>query len=78
MKDGFYDKLEFLLQGQRNTYFIGGLMAFELTERNSSYALELVRKHFSTDNPEPSYPYIKVMKMHSAHFNNTWIVFTLI
>ncbi|KAL0418546.1 UNVERIFIED_CONTAM: hypothetical protein Sradi_1268100 [Sesamum radiatum] len=42
MKDGFYDKLEFLLQGQQNTYYAGGLMAFELTERNSSYALELV------------------------------------
>ncbi|KAL0437251.1 UNVERIFIED_CONTAM: Long-chain-fatty-acid--AMP ligase FadD28 [Sesamum radiatum] len=40
-------------------YYAGGLMAFELTERNSSYALELVRKHFSSDNPEPSYPYVK-------------------
>ncbi|KAK6138364.1 hypothetical protein DH2020_027893 [Rehmannia glutinosa] len=59
MKDGFYDKMEFLLQGQRNTYFVGGLMAFELTERNSSYAMELVRKHFSNNNPEPNYPYVK-------------------
>ncbi|KAL0461006.1 UNVERIFIED_CONTAM: Long-chain-fatty-acid--AMP ligase FadD28 [Sesamum latifolium] len=59
MKDRFYDKLEFLLQGQQNTFYAGGLMAFELTERNSSYALELVRKHFSSDNPEPSYPYVK-------------------
>ncbi|KAL2236346.1 UNVERIFIED_CONTAM: Long-chain-fatty-acid--AMP ligase FadD28 [Sesamum indicum] len=59
MKDGFYDKLEFLLQGQQNTYYVGGLMAFELTERNSRYALELVRKHFSSYNPEPSYPYVK-------------------
>ncbi|KAL6502972.1 hypothetical protein OROHE_024140 [Orobanche hederae] len=57
MKDGFYDKLEFILQGQRGTYFIGGLMAFELTERNSSYAFKIVQKHFSNDNPEPSYPY---------------------
>lgn len=60
MKEGFYDKLEFLLQGQQNTYFVGGLMAFELTERNANYAMELVRKHFSNDNPEPSYPYVKV------------------
>ncbi|KAL7084478.1 hypothetical protein ACP275_14G225100 [Erythranthe tilingii] len=59
MKEGYYDKLEFLLQGQRNTYFVGGLMAFELTERNASYAFDLVRKHFSNDNQEPSYPYVK-------------------
>lgn len=60
MKDGFYNKLEFLLQGQQNTYFVSGLMAFELTERNSSYAMELVRKHFANNNPVPSYPYVKV------------------
>ncbi|XP_057809111.1 uncharacterized protein LOC131023584 [Salvia miltiorrhiza] len=59
MKDGFYDKLEFLLQGHRNTYFVGGLMAFELTERNSSYAFDLVQKHFSNKSLEPSYPYVK-------------------
>ncbi|XP_051120905.1 uncharacterized protein LOC127244416, partial [Andrographis paniculata] len=59
MKEGFYDKLEFLLQGQQNTYYVGGLMAFELTERNSNYAFELVRKHFSNDNPEPNHPYVK-------------------
>ncbi|KAK4408231.1 Long-chain-fatty-acid--AMP ligase FadD26 [Sesamum angolense] len=67
MKDRFYDKLEFLLQGQQNTYYAGGLMAFELTERNSSYALELVRKHFSSDNPEPSYTYVKSRTLY------TWI-----
>ncbi|KAL2470487.1 4-coumarate--CoA ligase [Abeliophyllum distichum] len=61
MKDGFYNKLEFLLQGQQNTYFVGGLMAFELTERNSNYAMELVRKHFANDNPVPSYPYVKAL-----------------
>ncbi|KAL8489800.1 hypothetical protein ACS0TY_025616 [Phlomoides rotata] len=59
MKDGFYDKLELQLQGQRNTYYIGGLMAFELTERNSGYAFQLVRKHFSNDGPTPSHPYVK-------------------
>lgn len=61
MKDGFYDELELQLQGQQNTYYIGGLMAFELTERNSSYAFHLVRKHFTNDSPTPSHPYIKVM-----------------
>lgn len=75
MKDGFYDKLEFLLQGHRNTYFVGGLMAFELTERNSSYAFELVQKHFSNNNPEPSYPYVKVMEKHNAYLIITWILF---
>ncbi|CAH1452660.1 unnamed protein product [Lactuca virosa] len=59
MKDGFYEKLEHQLQGQNNTFYVGGLMAFELTERNSSYALSLVMKHFATNNPEPKFPYIK-------------------
>lgn len=63
MKDGFYDKLEFLLQGQRKTYYVGGLMAFELTERNSNYAMELMQKHFSNDNLEPDHPYVKVMRI---------------
>ncbi|PON69738.1 L-2-aminoadipate reductase [Parasponia andersonii] len=59
MKDGFYDKLEFELQGFRNTYYIGGLMAFELTERNSSYAMALVCKHFANKDSAPIFPYIK-------------------
>ncbi|OWM69223.1 hypothetical protein CDL15_Pgr025410 [Punica granatum] len=41
MKNGFYERLESELQGLRNTYYVGGLMAFELTERNSSYAMAL-------------------------------------
>ncbi|KAF9603315.1 hypothetical protein IFM89_034664 [Coptis chinensis] len=36
---GFYEKLESELQGLNNTYYVGSLMAFELTERNSSYAM---------------------------------------
>ncbi|KAM1805985.1 hypothetical protein ACFX11_029181 [Malus domestica] len=59
MKDGFYEKLESELQGFRNTYYVGGLMAFELTERNSSYAMGLVCKHFANDNPVPKFPYAK-------------------
>ncbi|KVH90817.1 Acyl carrier protein-like protein [Cynara cardunculus var. scolymus] len=72
MKDGFYDKLEHQLQGQNNTFYVGGLMAFELTERNSSYALSLVMKHFASDNPEPSFPYVKrLITMKSD--NHSWI-----
>ncbi|EPS61871.1 hypothetical protein M569_12922, partial [Genlisea aurea] len=59
MKNGFYDKLELLLQGQNNTYFVGGLMAFELTERNSAYSMALIRKHFADNSYEPRYPYVK-------------------
>lgn len=60
MKEGFYDKMENELQGQQNTYYVGGLVAFELTERNSSYAMSLIRKHFATDDPSPKFPYVKV------------------
>ncbi|KAL2486015.1 4-coumarate--CoA ligase [Abeliophyllum distichum] len=59
MKGGFYEKLETELQGQQNTYYIGGLMAFELTERNSSYSMGLVCKHFATDDLVPRFPYVK-------------------
>ncbi|XP_062017094.1 uncharacterized protein LOC133733480 [Rosa rugosa] len=59
MMNGFYNKLESELQGVKNTYYVGGLMAFELTERNSSYAMALVCKHFANDNPLPKLPYVK-------------------
>ncbi|KAJ6346659.1 hypothetical protein OIU76_003358 [Salix suchowensis] len=59
MKGGFYDKLESELQGQRNTFYVGGLMAFELTERNSSYAMALVCRHFANNNSVPMFPYVK-------------------
>lgn len=62
MKNGFYDKVETELQGQNNTYYIGGLMAFELTERNSTYAMALVRRHFASDEPLPRFPYVKVLE----------------
>ncbi|KAK1353762.1 hypothetical protein POM88_052127 [Heracleum sosnowskyi] len=42
MKDGFYNRVKSELQGQLNTYYVGGLMGFELTERNSTYAMALV------------------------------------
>ncbi|CAI9290165.1 unnamed protein product [Lactuca saligna] len=72
MKDGFYEKLEHQLQGQNNTFYVGGLMAFELTERNSSYALSLVMKHFATNNPEPKFPYIKRLFTMKSD-NHSWI-----
>ncbi|KAJ0965102.1 hypothetical protein J5N97_026240 [Dioscorea zingiberensis] len=59
MKNGYYEKLERELQGSQNTYYVGGLMAFELTERNSSYAIAMVQKHFTTDNVMPIFPYVK-------------------
>ncbi|OMO94048.1 AMP-dependent synthetase/ligase [Corchorus capsularis] len=59
MKNGFYDQLESELQGKRNTYYVGGLMAFELTERNSSYAMALICKHFANNNSAPVFPYVK-------------------
>jgi hypothetical protein len=61
MKDGFYEKLESELQGLKNTYYVGGLMAFELTERNSSYAMALICKHFANNNSLPTFPYVKVV-----------------
>uniref|UniRef100_A0A7N0TLS4 Carrier domain-containing protein n=1 Tax=Kalanchoe fedtschenkoi TaxID=63787 RepID=A0A7N0TLS4_KALFE len=59
MKDGFYEKLESEVQGSMNTYYVGGLMAFELTERNSSYAMSLVCKHFASHDSTPKFPYAK-------------------
>lgn len=61
MKEGFYEKVESELQGMRNTYYVGGLMAFELTERNASYAVALVCKHFANDTPSATFPYVKVI-----------------
>ncbi|KAH6757202.1 hypothetical protein C2S53_017070 [Perilla frutescens var. hirtella] len=59
MKQGFYDRIEKELQGEHSTYYVGGLMAFELTERNSSYAMALVGRHFACDDPLPRFPYVK-------------------
>ncbi|KAG6557173.1 hypothetical protein Mapa_001100 [Marchantia paleacea] len=55
MADGFYDKMS-EMQGQNNTYYLGALLAFELTERNVSYAFDLVKKHFGTTK---EHPYVK-------------------
>ncbi|KAK7402222.1 hypothetical protein VNO78_14311 [Psophocarpus tetragonolobus] len=61
MRNGFYEKLESELQGSRNTYYVGGLMAFELTERNSSYAMALICKYFANSNDLPLFPYTKCL-----------------
>lgn len=61
MEDGFYERLETELQGRGNTYYVGGLMAFELTERNSSYSMALICKHFANNNALPKHPYVKVI-----------------
>jgi len=42
---GFYDKLE-AMQGQRNTFYVGGLMNFELVETIVEYTQALVRDRF--------------------------------
>lgn len=60
MKDGFYERLESELQGFQNTYYVGGLLAFELTERNASYSIAAVCKHFAIDVEQTVTPYVKV------------------
>ncbi|PNT61291.1 hypothetical protein BRADI_5g13250v3 [Brachypodium distachyon] len=59
MKDGFYERFESQLQGFQNTYYVGGLLAFELTERNASYSIATVCKHFAVDVEQTVTPYIK-------------------
>ncbi|KAK1621122.1 hypothetical protein QYE76_026639 [Lolium multiflorum] len=59
MKDGFYERFESQLQGFQNTYYVGGLLAFELTERNASYSIETVCKHFAIDVEQTVTPYVK-------------------
>ncbi|KAF8653877.1 hypothetical protein HU200_062011 [Digitaria exilis] len=59
MKNGFYERVESQLQGFQNTYYVGGLLAFELTERNASYSISAVCKHFAIDSELPVIPYVK-------------------
>ncbi|CAD6263388.1 unnamed protein product [Miscanthus lutarioriparius] len=59
MKNGFYEKVESQLQGFQNTYFVGGLLAFELTERNALYSISAVCKHFAIASEIPMVPYVK-------------------
>lgn len=43
--DGFYDRLE-AMQGERGTYYCGGLLAFELVEQVVRYSRHLVETRF--------------------------------
>lgn len=46
IKEGFYDELE-EMQGKNKTFFVGGLMAFELIEPILNYSENLVNEHFT-------------------------------
>jgi hypothetical protein len=43
--EGYYERLE-ALQGQQNTYYVGGLLDFELVERIVRYSQKLVAERF--------------------------------
>lgn len=45
-KEGFYDELE-EMQGKNKTFFVGGLMAFELIEPILNYSENLVNEYFT-------------------------------
>ncbi|HET9062748.1 MAG TPA: hypothetical protein VFO62_05615, partial [Candidatus Binatia bacterium] len=45
MRDGWYARLE-KLQGQNNTFYVGGATNFELIESIGMYTKHLVDKHF--------------------------------
>ncbi|MDX2232823.1 MAG: FAD-dependent oxidoreductase [Leptolyngbyaceae cyanobacterium bins.349] len=45
MQSGFYDRLE-ALQGHRKTYYVGGLLNFELVETIVEYSKALVEQNF--------------------------------
>ncbi len=45
MANGFYDQLE-AIQGQKNTFYVGGLMNFELVETIVNYTKHLVETNF--------------------------------
>jgi hypothetical protein len=45
LRDGFYRKLK-ELQGQNNTWYVGGLLNFETVESTAAYARKLVNTSF--------------------------------
>ncbi len=57
LADGVLDQVE-LLQGQRNTYHVGSLPAFELVECNVAYAGDLVDRYFRDKPPAGQPPLI--------------------
>src|SRR5690606_37319232 len=59
MRDGFYDRLE-ALQGSQSTFYVGGLLDFELVERIVRYSKKLVSEQFPSvlppDEDSPASP----------------------
>ena len=55
---GIRSKVETELQGMGDIYYVGDPIAFELTQRNASYAVALVCKHFANDSPSPTFPIV--------------------
>ena len=45
LANGFYEKVE-ALQGNHNTFYVGGTLSFETVEHSARYAQELVQKNF--------------------------------
>ena len=45
IKNGYYDRLE-EQQGKNNTYYVGGLMNFELVNHIALYSKHIVHTHF--------------------------------
>ncbi len=50
MRDGFYDHFE-ALQGKRKTFYVGGLMNFELVETIVNYSKSLIESNFPKRRP---------------------------
>ena len=46
MADKFYDRFE-AMQGKNNTYYVGGLLNFELVETIVNYSKSLTEKNFA-------------------------------
>ncbi|MEO1271888.1 MAG: hypothetical protein AAFX99_27655 [Myxococcota bacterium] len=44
-RDGFYDQRE-AMQGQKRTFYVGGIMAFELIEPIVRYSKHIAETHF--------------------------------
>jgi hypothetical protein len=47
LNNGFYYKVE-ALQGDNNTFYVGGTLSFETVEHSARYAQALVKTHFPT------------------------------
>ncbi len=50
IKEGYYDRLE-AMQGTLDTYYVGGLMNFELVDMIMVYSMHIVETHFPPVSP---------------------------